>query len=224
VAGVQHPCPPLTANVERIDTTPNGGSVVQPCISATANLAQTVLNGVSLTVPTAPQTEIWFLLYAQLRRADGEAWRNLLLAKLPGLLPQLNDVGGAGLPQQGQSIPVTAVFAQSAIDDILHALRLPANAPLSVLAVELFGKESEVIGDAYYGAEVTGLPAGQSMGLSASLLASGLAAQEAQLAAPNSTGAAVQQEDLVIDDPLGEQLGAQRILRVSPLTPVRAVC
>jgi len=226
VAGVQHPCPPLTANVERIDTTPNGGSVVQPCISATANLAQTVLNGVSLTVPTAPQTEIWFLLYAQLRRADGEAWRNLLLAKLPGLLPQYNDVGGAGLPQQGQSIPVTAVFAQSAIDDILHALRLPANAPLSVLAVELFGKEADVI-DTYYSEEVPGLPSGASTGLSASLLAAGLAAQVSAskaAAVSSSSNVAVQEDHFVADDPLGEQLGGQRILRVSPLTPVRAVC
>jgi hypothetical protein len=103
---------------------------------------------------------------------------------------------------------------------------LPANAPLSVLAVELFNKEADVI-DTYYSAEVTALPTGSSTGLAASLLASGLAAQVAAsgaAATPSSTGAAVQQEDLVIDDPLGEQLGAQRILRVSPLTPVRAVC
>jgi hypothetical protein len=31
-------------------------------------------------------------------------------------------------------------------------------------------------------------------------------------------------ESQAIDDPLGQQLGSQRILRVSPLTPVRVVC
>jgi hypothetical protein len=52
----------------------------------------------------------------------------------------------------------------------------------------------------------------------------------AQVAASNtraaaaSTDVAVQQEDLITDDPLGAQLGGQRILRVSPLTPVRAIC
>jgi len=99
VAGVQHPCPPLTVNVERIITVPTTGGPVQPCISATADLAQTVLSGVSLTSPAAPQTQIWFLLYAQLRRADGDAWRNLLLAKLPGTL-QGDPLGGAAPTQQ----------------------------------------------------------------------------------------------------------------------------
>ena len=80
VAGVQHPCPPLTATVERIATdvpaTPDKTNIV-----ATADLAQTVLNGVSLTTRNAPQTQIWFLLYAQVRRADGQAYRNVLLGK-----------------------------------------------------------------------------------------------------------------------------------------------
>jgi hypothetical protein len=34
----------------------------------------------------------------------------------------------------------------------------------------------------------------------------------------------VQTRAEVINDPLGQQLGSQRILRVSPLTPVRAIC
>lgn len=222
VAGVQHPCPPLTANVERIDTLPTGGSVVQPCISATADLAQTVLDGVSLTLPSAPQTQIWFLLYAQLRRADGEAWRNLLLAKLPGQQPSQYTTFNTVANQQ-QSIPVTAAFAQSAIDDILFTLRLPANTPLSVLAVELFNKESLVIQDNYYGAEIAGLPTPATK----SALPAGTVTQASPstaVATSSPAATAVQPEDLIIDDPLGEQLGAQRILRVSPLTPVRAVC
>ena len=168
VAGVQHPCPPLTVNVERVTALPTTGGAAQPCISATADLAQTVLDDVSLTLPAAPQTQIWFLLYAQLLRADGEVWRNLLLAKLAGVQPEVNQTFIAP-PSQQQSIPVTAAFAQSAIDDILFTLRLPANTPLSVLAVELFNKESLVIQDNYYYPEISALPAG----LSASVLKAG---------------------------------------------------
>jgi hypothetical protein len=43
-------------------------------------------------------------------------------------------------------------------------------------------------------------------------------------AVSSSSNVAVQEDHFVADDPLGEQLGGQRILRVSPLTPVRAVC
>jgi hypothetical protein len=221
VAGVQHPCPPLTANVERIVAVPTAGGPSQPCISATADLAQTVLNGISLTSATAPQTQIWFLLYAQLRRADGEAWRNLLLAKLPGSLH--TDPLAGGVPTQQQSIPVSAAFAQAAIDDLLNLLRLPANAPLSILAVELFNRESLVIRGDQFAAEIANLPAGVS-----STVFSGATAQPAspETAASTSTVAAtaIQQESQAIDDPLGQDLGAQRILRVSPLTPVRPVC
>jgi hypothetical protein len=222
VAGVQHPCPPLTVNVERVTALPTTGGAAQPCISATADLAQTVLDDVSLTLPAAPQTQIWFLLYAQLLRADGEVWRNLLLAKLAGVQPEVNQTFIAP-PSQQQSIPVTAAFAQSAIDDILFTLRLPANTPLSVLAVELFNKESLVIQDNYYYPEISALPAG----LSASVLKAGGVvggSPSGALAAASQAGTAVKQQDAVIDDPLGEQLGAQRILRVSPLAPVRAVC
>jgi hypothetical protein len=221
VAGVQHPCPPLTVNVERIVTVPTAGGPVQPCISATADLAQTVLNGVSLTSLAAPQTQIWFLLYAQLRRADGDAWRNLLLAKLPGTL-QGNPLAGAA-PTQQQSNPVTAAFSQAAIDDILNLLKLPPNIPLSVLAVELFNREALVIrGDQYF-AELASLPDG----IPQSMIPAGVAQSPSPSTAIADSAAeatAVRMESQAIDDPLGQQLGSQRILRVSPLTPVRVVC
>jgi hypothetical protein len=223
VAGVQHPCPPLTVNVERVVAVPTAGGPKQPCISATADLAQTVLGGISLTSASAPQTQIWFLLYAQVRRADGEAWRNLLLAKLAGVLVGSgNNFVGPSYIQQ-QSIPVTAAFAQSAIDDILHLLRLPGNTPLSVLAVELFNRESLVIREDEYVAEIAGLPAG----VSASMLRQGIAQQApapSAMAASSPSATAIQEDSERIDDPLGRQLGSQRILRVSPLTAVRTVC
>jgi hypothetical protein len=86
-----------------------------------------------------------------------------------------------------QEIPVSAAFPVAGVDEILTALHLPFNTPLSVLAVELFNKESAVI--------------------------------------PQPPGAAITQaQSVALPDPLGANLGSQRILRVSPLTPVRAIC
>jgi hypothetical protein len=135
---------------------------------------------------------------------------------------QGNPLAGVA-PTQQQSIPVTAAFSQAAIDDILNLLRLPPNIPLSVLAVELFNREALVIrGDQYF-AELASLPDGipQSM-----VPAGGSQSPSPSAAIADSAAAAtaVRMESQAIDDPLGQQLGSQRILRVSPLTPVRVVC
>jgi len=183
VAGVQHPCPPLTTHVERVVTLPADGGAIQPCIVASADLAQTVYGGVSLTTRAHPQTSIWFLLYAQLQRADGDAWRNLLLAKLPGVQTR-EQKDNLSLVAQQQEIAVSAAFSQAEVDKILAALHLPANTALSALAVELFNRENAVMPQ----------PPG---------------------AVPKATA---------LPDPLGTGLGSQRILRVSPLTPVRNIC
>jgi hypothetical protein len=232
VAGVQHPCPPLTANVERIITTPSNGGASQPCIVASADLAQTVLNGQSLTAKAAPQTQIWFLLYAQLRRADGGAYRNLLLSKLEGEQPVTGRITAniTGIAQQ-QAITVNAAFSQVQIDKILAELRLPFNTPLSILAVELFNSESLVIGDQdVYGAgpeldvvNKTSLSKSASSS-SAKTKGGGTAAALATPAASAKVSTQATAAAEVINDPLGQELGSQRILRVSPLTPVRAIC
>jgi hypothetical protein len=219
ISGVQHPCPPLSVNVERVKTTPTGGGPVQDCIAATADLAQTVLNGVSLTLATAPQTQIWFLLYAQLKRADGEVYRNLLLGKLKGVPPIPTVLGFT--PSQQQSIPVSAAFPLKAVDEILTILRLPTNTPLSMLAVELFNAESLVIHEDNIKAEMPNSTASAPInrftaGPSSTVSAPGGVTP----AAATQSGTHAQ----VASDPLGYDLGTQRILRVSPLVPVRAVC
>ncbi len=227
VAGVQHPCRHLIATVDRSVTVPSDGGAAQPCIVASADLAQTVLNGESLTSAIAPQTQIWFLLYAQLRRVDGQAYRNLLLTKLLGQ-QETNPNGGPvgtnpiGIAQfkprdtpstagiaQIQSIPVQAAFSQSEVDTILTGLLLPANTPLSILAVELFNLEYLVI------RESAGGPAPKVL-------------EAAPSGSESSTATAVVvDQDVAADqigDPLGADLGSQRILRVSPLTAVSPVC
>jgi hypothetical protein len=204
IAGVQHPCPPLTVNVDHVNTVPSGGGAIQPCIACSAELAQTVLNGVSLTLPSRPQTQIWFLLYAQLRRADGEAYRNLLLGKVEGIQPVPTKTGA--FPSHSHGIPVYGAFSEAEVDKLLATLRLPPTTSLSVLAVELFNIESQVIQEQVPKVAV-------EHGDAPRQVTSGKA--EALQAKATATASA---------DPLGRDLGMQRILRVSPLVAVRATC
>jgi len=138
VSGVQFPPPPLKVNVERYT------SQILPIeprsqIVAVANLAQTVYNGVSFTNATNPQTEMWFLLYAQVPRVDGQARRNILYPeKVLGIPPDKAAVN------PGQ-IQVIGWFQQSKIEIWLTSLQLPKTTPTSVLAVELFNGEVNVI-------------------------------------------------------------------------------
>jgi hypothetical protein len=177
VSGVQFPPPPLVVSVDR-QVAP-----AVPAIVAVADLAQTVYNGISLTNPLDPQTEIWFLLYAQVERVDGQAWRNILLEKVLG--KPLKAVGRKPVRGASDQIPVKGLFPQKSVEAWLKLWQLPINTPTSVLAVELFNAEAKVITE--------------------NLIAR----------APKA---------VVEQDPLGSQLGARRILRVSPLAPVRAVC
>jgi hypothetical protein len=122
-------------------------------------------------------------LYAQVQRVDGLAWRNILLEKAVGT-PVGSTKRKLNLRSASVQIPVRATFAQKEIESLLAHWQLPANTPTSVLAVELFNAEADVI------------------------------VEDDVLVA----------ETAVRADPLGAQLGARRILRVSPLTAVREIC
>jgi len=86
--------------------------------------------------------------------------------------------------------------------------------------VELFNREDLVIREGYgVSAEIAQPPN--------SLASSTGAASTPQVGSGGAVAtqtAALKQEDQLINDPLGQGLGSQRILRVSPLAPVRAVC
>jgi hypothetical protein len=66
--GIQHPAPTLTCNVNR-DT---------DIVSVTAPYAVAVFNGKNVTA-NPPRTELWALLYAQVKQADNQDFRNILL-------------------------------------------------------------------------------------------------------------------------------------------------
>lgn len=133
IEGVQHPAPTLECAVAR----------KAKLVIATAVYAEAYHDGRSYT-PDPPNTELWFILYAQVRRADGAVMRNILLdsrrgtprparrpiASLPGLVLPTDQ---AMLRER----PADAIWRQPDIDLMLDRLSLPPAAPLSVLAVEL---------------------------------------------------------------------------------------
>lgn len=167
VTGVQHPAPPLSLDLRR---SPAG-------IVASASFANPVLNGQSLQ-PMPPRSEIWILLYVQVVQADGQDRRNVLLGRNRALVerPHFGRFGrpagwdSAGAPAHSATAAGSVFFSDDEIRSRLRELRLPHNASLSCLGVEL-------------------LPNGDPL-----------------------------------PDPLGADLGHQRIMRTSPLVAVPEIC
>jgi hypothetical protein len=125
VTGVQHPAPPLVCQVVR----------TQDRIEVRAPFATPVLNGMQMR-PPLPLTDMWILLYAQVLQADGAAWRNVLLSRQRA--EQIRDDANPDFPRPQTVLEfATTAFPQSSVDAVLGTLGLAADAPLSVLAVEL---------------------------------------------------------------------------------------
>lgn len=122
VTGLQHPPPPLRCRAMRDAT----GIVVS------APLAISTSDGQDLT-PVAPRTAMQFLLYAQVQQADEADWRNILLGRKLGNVPDLQQ------PPHGRLERVSyAGWTAAEIQLLLGELALPVDSALSTLAVELF--------------------------------------------------------------------------------------
>ena len=132
VSGVQHPAPPLKCLVDR---TPKG-------ITVTAQYATAVFSGKDVT-SNPPKTEIWCMLYAQVKQANGAKNRNILLSELKlDLVQPKQDVGKlmlTSLVSFNLDAPATAVngWTETEIRQILADFRLATTTGLSVLAVEM---------------------------------------------------------------------------------------
>jgi hypothetical protein len=124
VTGVQHPAPPLDCAVRRLPEE----------VVVSAPLATPVLNGRNLR-PNKPRTEIWALLYAQVTQMDGESRRNVLIARALGTAEMANTDQRYGDQPLMHAI---GRFDQNAIHSVLEKLALPLDAPLSVLAAEVY--------------------------------------------------------------------------------------
>jgi hypothetical protein len=126
VSGIQHPPPTLICSVNRTDQG----------IAVSAPYATAVLNGRRVFNPAHdPQTEIWFMLYAQAMQADGASRRNILLGHAAGV-PLGRDTAATGVPSAGGPRAYRE-FPQKEVTAWLNLLGLSQTSSLSVLAVEL---------------------------------------------------------------------------------------
>ena len=122
VAGVQHPAPPLVCQAARSTTH----------VLSRAPFATPVYRGGNLR-PRVPRTSLWSLLYARVRQVDAAAWRNVLIAQKP-MLPREEPHAADARELFGEGL-----FPLGEVRAALQRLGLPPDAPLTILAAEMFG-------------------------------------------------------------------------------------
>jgi len=120
--GIQHPPPALEVQVAR-----NEARILVGAPFATPVLGDRIL------LPNHPCTDLWALLYTQVRQVDGQAWRNILLARTrlearpaPRDQPHSEDVVHFGV----------GFFAQPDVEVALDLLGLVRDARLSLIVAE----------------------------------------------------------------------------------------
>jgi hypothetical protein len=232
--GVQHPAPQLFCVVNRNEKH----------IMVTAPFAQTVFNGADVT-SRPPRTTLWALLYAQVKRADDEAYRNILLNDRILLRQRIRSK-----KKKSSDIDINTDAVQYGITGwknkevikILQLYGLPPDSSLSVLVVEMLPTYDKFIGR-NDSAKLNEVMEGNRNNLE-EMLKDGMAIRQFKSALSNSIHqAAIRQHDLenefqnqleeeYINEaqqqemirPLTDQLGTQRILRTSTLVPVPQVC
>jgi hypothetical protein len=204
LTGVQHPAPILFCTCERTQTD----------LSVEAPYALAVLRGKNVT-HDPPRTELWALLYAQVRQADGKDFRNVLLddrrltvtSRLTGRFDVASGPHVLGFENKDSPARGSMQWTQAEILTALETLGLPADSRLSVVCVETMPtvatlqERSPGAGGRY------------------EYLAASVAAYQAGYGDP--AGEAVRDDGV---RPLSGALGDVRILRTSPLTPVPGIC
>lgn len=133
VNGIQHPAPALSCNVFRRKYK---NILLQKLneIVVTAPFANAVLNGKNVAA-NPPQTSLWYLLYAQVKQADGITNRNILLFSQQLTYTPVKNNNGT---QDEGTRYGTAAFQQETVSAKLRSMGLPVTTSLSVLCVEMF--------------------------------------------------------------------------------------
>ncbi len=233
--GVQHPLPQLFCVVNRNEKH----------VMVTAPFAQTVFNGADVT-SKPPRTQLWALLYAQVKRADDLVYRNILLddqlfvrqkiAVDPATGIQIIDINTDAV-QYG----ITG-WKNKDIDIMLQQYGLPIDSNLSVLVVEMLPtydkfsspfnrNDNDNNGVFVRNLGFAKLEEGMEIQyfktkLNFAATAAGIKQQQLETNLQNSIEEAfideAQKEELL--RPLTEQLGSERILRTSTLVPVPPIC
>ncbi|HTI91448.1 MAG TPA: hypothetical protein VL727_12720, partial [Puia sp.] len=151
VNGVQHPAPPLKCLVNR-----NGQGIV-----ISAQYAAAVFNGKNVT-SRPPKTEIWCMLYAQVKQADAKQNRNILLSETMLEYRQTDEqvqiatflakrgsmsVMEANKFKVNLDIPLTGQggWGNSEIKALLDQFGLKGDIGLSVLAVEMMPRYEQYV-------------------------------------------------------------------------------
>jgi hypothetical protein len=125
VSGVQHPAPPLAITIQRTTTG----------ITISAPYATPILDGVPVQPKPFPYSTMWVLLYVQAEQIDGQDKRNILLSRKEAASSE-KDVVSHQTNVYGE-----ALFAAADISSALSQLGFIAQAPLSVLAVEMLPQD-----------------------------------------------------------------------------------
>jgi hypothetical protein len=162
-----------------------------------APYAMAVRDGINVT-SFPPQTSLWYLLYTQVKQADGKAYRNILVDS--GMLrcmdeKQIHEGFASGQFSQSNDERVfgTARIALSDIKERLQMMGLPGGNDLSIMVVEMFPMHNNL------DLEMRGRY-GSSMHNNINF---------------NTEG---------YSNPLIDDLGKYRIYRSSPLIPIEAGC
>ncbi len=235
--GIQQPLPQLFCVANR-----NEKHVI-----VTAPFAQTVFNGADVT-SKPPRTQLWALLYAQVKRADDLVYRNILLddqlfvrqriAVDPATGRQIIDINTDAV-QYG----ITG-WKNKDIAIMLQQYGLPADSNLSVLAVEMLPTYDKFASPFNRGNDLGAFAHNEFNNRGMVNLEEGMEIQhfKARLNFTASAAGIKQQqleddlqnriEEAFIDQaqkeemlrPLTEQLGSERILRTSTLVAVPPVC
>ncbi|MBC7887189.1 MAG: hypothetical protein H7Z13_04825 [Ferruginibacter sp.] len=231
MAGLQHPAPNLLPLVNRDEVK----------ILVSAPFAKALFNGKNVT-STPPRTNIWCLLYAQVKQADGLDYRNILLdeRRLTQKSPTRHrkifaeKIAKAGndqalILQLKQEMVQTITWENEAtwqayggwenkeVAELLYLYGLPGDSPLSVLCVEVFGQITNIaehINDIHQKKEelIESIAINYDQFLAEGMRQETYKKLDTQFPVKPPT------------DPLNTQLGFHRILRTSPLTEVPFVC
>ncbi|MBA4167021.1 MAG: hypothetical protein H0X41_05680, partial [Chitinophagaceae bacterium] len=195
--GIQHPAPTLTCAVNRDEDQ----------LYVTAPYATAVFNGKNV-IASSPRTQLWCLLYAQVKQADNKDaakelkdYRNVLLEdRIMRRSVNFNDVAQTS---QHATRYGTSSWTNKEVDALLEAYGLPKDLPLSVVCVEMFG---HITNEKQYRTRTP-------------------RTDERAFADPALAGN-IQEADAVYVQvkPLSSALGNYRILRTSPLVEVPFVC
>jgi hypothetical protein len=163
-------------------------------IVITAPFATAVLNGQNISA-MPPQTSLWYMLYTQVKQADGKSYRNLLISSgyMPYVAPkrEVLQKGQLAMQDEGTRSGI-AVLQVEDVETRLKEMGLPTTMSLSVLCVEMFPMENKWQIDR----------GGRDF--------RGTEAERAAVAEPLN--------------PLTTGLGSYRIYRTSSLVPVADVC